>query len=128
VARRVEAVIDAWFDSGSMPAAQWGYPQEPGSAERFVMPAEFVCEAIDQTRGWFYSLLAVNVLVHGQVPYRHVLALGHIVDADGRKMSKSLGNVIDPWTILDSRGADPLRWWMFHQGSPWTSTRARASP
>jgi isoleucyl-tRNA synthetase len=122
-ARRVEAVIDAWFDSGSMPAAQWGYPAEPGSAERLVIPAEFVAEAIDQTRGWFYSLLAVNVLVHGTTPYRHALALGHIVDADGRKMSKSLGNVIDPWTILDSRGADPLRWWMFHQGSPWTSTR-----
>jgi isoleucyl-tRNA synthetase len=120
---RVEAVIDAWFDSGSMPAAQWGFPAEEGSTERFAIPAEFVCEAIDQTRGWFYSLLAVNQLVHGVVPYRHVLALGHIVDADGRKMSKSLGNVIDPWTILDSRGADPLRWWMFHQGSPWTSTR-----
>jgi isoleucyl-tRNA synthetase len=121
--RRVEAVIDAWFDSGSMPAAQWGYPAEPGSADRFVIPADFVAEAIDQTRGWFYSLLAVNVLVHGKVPYRHVLSLAHIVDADGRKMSKSVGNVIDPWTILDSRGADPLRWWMFHQGSPWTSTR-----
>ena len=121
--RRVEAVIDAWFDSGSMPAAQWGFPAVEGSAERFAIPAEFVCEAIDQTRGWFYSLLAINQLVHGTVPYRHVLALGHIVDADGRKMSKSLGNVIDPWTILDSRGADPLRWWMFHQGSPWTSTR-----
>ncbi|HKH87192.1 MAG TPA: class I tRNA ligase family protein, partial [Acidimicrobiales bacterium] len=121
--RRVEAVIDAWFDSGSMPAAQWGYPAEPGSAERLAIPAEFIAEAIDQTRGWFYSLLAVNVLVHGKAPYRHVLALGHIVDADGRKMSKSLGNVIDPWTILDTRGADPLRWWMFHQGSPWTSTR-----
>jgi isoleucyl-tRNA synthetase len=121
--RRVEAVIDAWFDSGSMPAAQWGYPAEPGSPERVVIPAEFVAEAIDQTRGWFYSLLAVNVLVHRKTPYRHVLALGHIVDADGRKMSKSVGNVIDPWPILDSRGADPLRWWMFHQGSPWTSTR-----
>jgi isoleucyl-tRNA synthetase len=121
--RRVEAVIDAWFDSGSMPAAQWGYPADPGSADRVVIPAEFVAEAIDQTRGWFYSLLAVNVLVHGTTPYRHVLALGHMVDADGRKMSKSLGNVIDPWTVLDSRGADPLRWWMFHQGSPWTSTR-----
>ncbi len=121
--RRVEAVIDAWFDSGSMPAAQWGYPAEPLSAERFAIPAEFVCEAIDQTRGWFYSLLAVNLLVHDTVPYRHVLALGHIVDADGRKMSKSLGNVIDPWSILETRGADPLRWWMFHQGSPWTSTR-----
>ncbi len=121
--RRIEAVIDAWFDSGSMPAAQWGYPAEPGSRESFAMPAEFVAEAVDQTRGWFYSLLAVNLLVHEVVPYRHVLALGHIVDAEGRKMSKSLGNVIDPWTVLDSRGADPLRWWMFHQGSPWTSTR-----
>ena len=121
--RRVEAVIDAWFDSGSMPAAQWGYPAVAGSVEQLAIPADFVAEAIDQTRGWFYSLLAVNRLVHGTTPYRHVLALGHIVDADGRKMSKSLGNVIDPWTILDSRGADPLRWWMFHQGSPWTSTR-----
>ncbi len=121
--RRVPPVIDAWFDSGSMPAAQWGYPQVPGSADRFLYPADFVAEAIDQTRGWFYSLLAVNTLVHGRAPYRHVLSLGHIVDADGRKMSKSVGNVIDPWTILDTLGADPLRWWMFHQGSPWTSTR-----
>jgi isoleucyl-tRNA synthetase len=122
-AQRVEAVIDAWFDSGSMPAAQWGYPHTPGSAERFRFPADLVAEAIDQTRGWFYSLLAVNVLVHGSAPYRHVLCLGHIVDAEGRKMSKSVGNVIDPWAILDSRGADPLRWWMFRQGSPWTATR-----
>ena len=96
---RVEPVIDAWFDSGSMPTAQWGYPQAPGSADRLVFPADFICEAIDQTRGWFYSLLAVNTLVRGQTPYRHVLCLGHIVDADGRKMSKSLGNVIDPWEI-----------------------------
>ncbi|MHB8295211.1 MAG: isoleucine--tRNA ligase, partial [Acidimicrobiales bacterium] len=122
-ARRVEAVIDAWFDSGSMPAAQWGYPAVEGSAERFAFPAGFVCEAVDQTRGWFYSLLAVNVLVFGRAPYETVLSLGHIVDADGRKMSKSQGNAIDPWDILDSRGADPLRWWMVHQGSPWTSTR-----
>jgi isoleucyl-tRNA synthetase len=120
---RVEPVIDAWFDSGSMPTAQWGYPQEPGSAERLVYPADFICEAIDQTRGWFYSLLAVNTLVRGSTPYRHVLCLGHIVDAEGRKMSKSVGNVIDPWEILDSRGTDPLRWWMFSQGSPWTPTR-----
>jgi isoleucyl-tRNA synthetase len=120
---RVAPVIDAWFDSGSMPTAQWGYPQAPGSAERLVYPADFICEAIDQTRGWFYSLLAVNTLVRGSTPYRHVLCLGHIVDADGRKMSKSLGNVIDPWEIVDSRGADPLRWWMFSQGSPWTPTR-----
>ncbi len=121
--RRVEPVIDAWFDSGSMPTGQWGYPVAEGSAERFVYPADFICEAIDQTRGWFYSLLAVNTLVLGSSPYRNVLCLGHIVDADGRKMSKSLGNIIDPWEILSTRGADPLRWWMFAQGSPWTPTR-----
>jgi isoleucyl-tRNA synthetase len=121
--RRVEPVIDAWFDSGSMPSAQWGYPVAEGSADKFVFPADFICEAIDQTRGWFYSLLAVNTLVRGSTPYRNVLCLGHIVDADGRKMSKSVGNVIDPWEILSTRGADPLRWWMFSQGSPWTPTR-----
>ena len=124
VARRVEPVIDAWFDSGSMPAAEVGYPHSAGSAEAFSFPADFISEAIDQTRGWFYSLLAVNTLVFGQCPFRHVVCLGHIVDADGRKMSKSVGNVLDPWEILDSRGADPLRWWMFSQGSPWTPTRA----
>ena len=123
VMRRVEPVIDAWFDSGSMPTAQWGYPGEPGSEDEFVYPADFICEAIDQTRGWFYSLLAVNTLVRESTPYRNVLCLGHIVDADGKKMSKSVGNVIDPWEILSTRGADPLRWWMFSQGSPWTPTR-----
>jgi isoleucyl-tRNA synthetase len=127
-ARRVEAVIDAWFDSGSMPAAQVGYPRSPGSAERFQFPADFISEAIDQTRGWFYSLLAVNTLVFGSSPYRHVVCLGHIVDAQGRKASKSLGNVLDPWEVLDSRGADPLRWWMFSQGSPWTPTQAGLGP
>jgi isoleucyl-tRNA synthetase len=120
---RVEPVIDAWFDSGSMPSAQWGYPVAAGSEEDFVYPADFICEAIDQTRGWFYSLLAVNTLVRGETPYKNVLCLGHIVDADGKKMSKSVGNVIDPWEILTTRGADPLRWWMFSQGSPWTPTR-----
>jgi len=124
VARRVEPVIDAWFDSGSMPAAQIGYPHAEGSALGFTFPADFISEAIDQTRGWFYSLLAINVIVFGESPYRHVVCLGHIVDADGRKMSKSLGNIIDPWTILDTRGADAMRWWMFSQGSPWTPTRA----
>jgi isoleucyl-tRNA synthetase len=122
-ATRVAPVIDAWFDSGAMPAAQWGYPHVPGSKERFSFPAEFIAEAIDQTRGWFYSLLAINVAVFGATPYRHVLCLGHIVDQDGRKMSKSLGNVMDPWEVLGTRGADPLRWWMFSQGSPWTPTR-----
>jgi isoleucyl-tRNA synthetase len=124
VSRRVAPVIDAWFDSGAMPAAQVGYPHAPGSVDAFTFPADFISEAIDQTRGWFYSLLAINTLVFGESPYKHVVCLGHIIDAEGRKMSKSLGNIIDPWTILDTRGADALRWWMFSQGSPWTPTRA----
>ena len=123
-ARRVEPVIDAWFDSGAMPSAQVGYPHVPGSESARQFPAQLVVEAIDQTRGWFYSLLAVNTLVFGATPYQHVLCLGHIVDEHGKKMSKSQGNVIDPWEVLDTRGADALRWWMFSQGSPWTSTRA----
>jgi len=123
-ARRVEPVIDAWFDSGAMPAAQVGYPHVPGSEAAMQFPAQLVVEAIDQTRGWFYSLLAVNTLVFGATPYQHVLCLGHIVDEHGKKMSKSQGNVIDPWEVLNTRGADALRWWMFSQGSPWTSTRA----
>jgi isoleucyl-tRNA synthetase len=123
-ARRVEPVIDAWFDSGAMPAAQVGFPHVPGSEAAMQFPAQLVVEAIDQTRGWFYSLLAVNTLVFGEKPYEHVLCLGHIVDENGKKMSKSVGNVIDPWEVLSTRGADPLRWWMFSQGSPWTSTRA----
>jgi isoleucyl-tRNA synthetase len=101
-----------------------GYPHVAGSKEAMQFPAQLVVEAIDQTRGWFYSLLAVNTLVFDQKPYEHVLCLGHIVDETGKKMSKSLGNVIDPWEVLNTRGADPLRWWMFSQGSPWTSTRA----
>ena len=122
-ARRVEPVIDAWFDSGSMPAAQVGYPNAPGSPESFEFPADFITEAIDQTRGWFYSLLAVNTLVFDAAPYKNVMCLGHIIDADGRKMSKSQGNIIDPYEILDTIGADGLRWWMYSQGSPWTPTR-----
>jgi len=123
-ATRVEPVIDAWFDSGAMPAAQVGYPHVEGSGEQMQFPAQLIVEAIDQTRGWFYSLLAVNTGVFSRKPYEHVLCLGHIVDENGKKMSKSLGNVIDPWSVLTTRGADPLRWWMFSQGSPWTSTRA----
>ncbi len=123
-ARRVAPVIDAWFDSGAMPAAQVGFPHVEGSREAMEFPAQFIAEAIDQTRGWFYSLLAVNTLVFGRSPYEHVLCLGHLVDQNGRKMSKSQGNVIDPWEVLDSRGADALRWWMFSQGSPWTPTRS----
>jgi isoleucyl-tRNA synthetase len=123
-ARRVEPVLDAWFDSGAMPAAQFRYPF--GDADRLFerrFPADFICEAIDQTRGWFYSLLAVNTLAFGRSPYRNVVCLALVVDKDGQKMSKSRGNVIDPWSVLDTRGADALRWNFFSSGSPWTPRR-----
>jgi isoleucyl-tRNA synthetase len=122
-ARRVEPVLDAWFDSGSMPAAQWHYPFEHRDVFERRFPADFICEAIDQTRGWFYSLLAVNTLVFGRSPYRNVVCLAHIVDRDGQKMSKTQGNIIDPWTVLRRRGADALRWYFFSAGSPWASRR-----
>jgi isoleucyl-tRNA synthetase len=122
-ARRVEPVIDAWFDSGAMPAAQFHYPFEHEELFEQRFPADFICEAIDQTRGWFYSLLAVNTLVFDQSPYRNVVCLSLVVDKDGQKMSKSKGNVIDPWTVLETRGADALRWNFFSAGSPWTPRR-----
>jgi isoleucyl-tRNA synthetase len=127
-ARRVDPVLDAWFDSGAMPAAQFHYPfatDAEGGDDQFAIrfPADFICEAIDQTRGWFYSLLAVNTLVFGRTPYRNVVCLALVVDKDGQKMSKSKGNVIDPWTVLDTRGADALRWNFFSAGSPWTPRR-----
>jgi isoleucyl-tRNA synthetase len=122
-ALRVEPVLDAWFDSGSMPAAQFHYPFENSDLFEQRFPADFICEAIDQTRGWFYSLLAVNTLVFGRTPYRNVVCLALVVDKDGQKMSKSKGNVIDPWTVLDTRGADALRWNFFSAGSPWTPRR-----
>ncbi|HSO94443.1 MAG TPA: isoleucine--tRNA ligase [Acidimicrobiia bacterium] len=122
-ARRVEAVLDAWFDSGAMPASQFHVPFEHEELFERRFPADFICEAIDQTRGWFYSLLAANTLVFGRAPYRNVVCLAHILDRDGQKMSKSRGNVIDPWTILSSQGADALRWYFFAAGSPWTSRR-----
>jgi isoleucyl-tRNA synthetase len=121
-------VLDAWFDSGAMPAAQFHHPfaansQEGADEFESRFPADFICEAIDQTRGWFYSLLAVNTLVFGRTPYRNVVCLALVVDKDGQKMSKSKGNVIDPWTVLDTRGADALRWNFFSAGSPWTPRR-----
>ena len=124
-ARRVPEVLDAWFDSGAMPFAQWGYPHAPGSRERLERsyPADFISEGIDQTRGWFYSLLAEGVMLFGAAPYRNVVCLGHIVDRHGRKMSKSLGNVLDPFELLDRYGADPLRWFMLASGSPWAPRR-----
>jgi isoleucyl-tRNA synthetase len=122
-ATRVEPVLDAWFDSGSMPAAQFHYPFDNQDVFERRFPADFICEAIDQTRGWFYSLLAVNTLVFDRTPYRNVVCLALIVDGAGQKMSKSRGNVIDPWSVLETRGAEALRWYMFSSGSPWTTKR-----
>jgi isoleucyl-tRNA synthetase len=122
-ATRIAPVLDAWFDSGSMPTAQFHYPFENTDNFAARFPADFICEAIDQTRGWFYSLLAVNTLVFDRSPYRNVVCLAHIVDGDGQKMSKSRGNVIDPWSVLRERGAEALRWYMFSSGSPWTPKR-----
>jgi isoleucyl-tRNA synthetase len=123
--RRVPEVIDAWFDSGSMPFAQWGFPHVEGSRERFetAFPADFVCEGIDQTRGWFYSLMAVNTLVFDRNAYRNVVCLGLILAEDGRKMSKHLGNILDPISLMDAHGADAVRWFMAAGGSPWASRR-----
>ncbi|NHB85243.1 isoleucine--tRNA ligase [Tessaracoccus sp. HDW20] len=123
--RRVPEVIDAWFDSGSMPFAQWGYPHAEGSKEQFAdrYPADFICEAIDQTRGWFYSLMAVGTLVFDESSYRNVVCLGHILADDGRKMSKHLGNVLEPIQLMDRHGADAVRWFMACSGSPWSARR-----
>ncbi|MEX0658400.1 MAG: isoleucine--tRNA ligase [Egibacteraceae bacterium] len=129
-AHRVPEVIDAWYDSGSMPFAQMGYPHVEGSTRQFedAFPADFICEAIDQTRGWFYSLMAVSTLLFDANSYRTVLCLGHIVDAEGKKMSKSLGNVLDPWELIESRGADALRWLLLTDGSPWLARRVGPEP
>jgi len=124
--RRVDEVIDAWFDSGSMPFAQWHYPFENEEHFRERFPADFIAEAIDQTRGWFYSLLAVATLVEGRSSYKRCLCLGHILDADAQKMSKSKGNVVHPDEILDKQGADAFRWYMFTVSSPWFPRRFSA--
>ncbi|HMC79685.1 MAG TPA: class I tRNA ligase family protein, partial [Acidimicrobiia bacterium] len=120
---RTHEVIDAWYDSGSMPFAQWGYPHHKEDLFKRRFPADFICEGLDQTRGWFYSLMAVSTLVFGQSSYRDVLCLGLIVDEEGKKMSKSQGNVLDPWTLLEAQGADALRWYLFTSGSPWANRR-----
>ena len=125
-ATRVPEVIDTWYDSGAMPFAQWGYHPELGRGEELFarsFPADFISEAIDQTRGWFYTLMAEGVLHFDSVTYRNVVCLGHIVDRDGKKMSKSLGNAIDPFEVLDRHGADALRWFLLTEGSPWASRR-----
>src|SRR5690606_42035676 len=123
--RRVPEVIDAWFDSGSMPFAQWGYPHVEGSKEKFeqAYPAQYICEAIDQTRGWFYSLMAVGTLVFDRSSYENVVCLGHILAEDGRKMSKHLGNILLPMPLMDQHGADAVRWFMAAGGSPCAARR-----
>ena len=123
VYRRVPQVIDAWFDSGSMPFAQFGAPHRNAELARSTYPADFIAEAIDQTRGWFYTLMAVGTLVFDQSSYRNVLCLGHILAEDGRKMSKHLGNILDPIPLMDRHGADAVRWFMLAGGSPWSARR-----
>ncbi|MGH2856260.1 MAG: isoleucine--tRNA ligase, partial [Solirubrobacteraceae bacterium] len=121
--RRVPEVIDVWFDSGSMPFAQWGAPHR--DQERFEerFPADFICEGLDQTRGWFYSMLAVSTLLFDRSSFRNVVCLGLILDEQGRKMSKSLGNTVEPGEVLDRYGADALRWYFFTSKQPWDGYR-----
>jgi len=120
---RVPEVVDVWLDSGAMPFAQLHAPFENQDRFEANFPADFVCEALDQTRGWFYSLLAVSVLLHGRAPYRNVLCLGLILDDEGQKMSKSKGNVVEPAQVLDLHGADALRWYYLASKQPWDGYR-----
>jgi isoleucyl-tRNA synthetase len=122
-ARRVPEVIDVWFDSGAMPFAQFGAPLRNEAEFRRSFPAQFICEAIDQTRGWFYSLLAVSTLVFGRSSYENVVCLGLLVDERGRKMSKHLGNVLEPVQLMEAHGADAVRWFFAVSGSPWATRR-----
>jgi isoleucyl-tRNA synthetase len=121
--RRVRSVIDAWFDSGSMPWAQFHYPFENEELFEERFPADFICEAIDQTRGWFYTLLAESVLLFDTSSYRNCVCLGLILDPEGQKMSKSRGNVVEPWDVLDRHGADAFRWYYFTAQQPWAGYR-----
>ena len=121
--RRVPELIDVWFDSGAMPVAQWGYPFQNQQLFEEQFPADYICEAIDQTRGWFYSLHAIATLLFESVSYKNVICLGHILDGQGKKMSKSRGNVVDPWSILTVQGADAARWYMYTSSPPGDSRR-----
>ena len=121
--RRVEAVIDAWFDSGAMPFAQFHYPFENERLFEERFPADYICEAIDQTRGWFYTLLAESTLLFDQTSYRNCVCLGLILDPEGQKMSKSRGNVVDPWDVIDRHGTDAFRWYYFTAQQPWAGYR-----
>lgn len=123
VMERTSEVIDVWFDSGSMPFAQYHHPFGDEKTFQEQYPADMICEGIDQTRGWFYSLLAVSTLYNGQAPYKSVIATGHILDENGQKMSKSKGNVIDPWDIINEFGTDAFRWALLSDSAPWNSKR-----
>ncbi|WP_123039880.1 isoleucine--tRNA ligase [Cohnella candidum] len=121
--KRTSEVIDVWFDSGSMPFAQYHYPFGDEKAFEEQYPADFICEGIDQTRGWFFSLLAVSTLFNGKAPYKSVISTGHVLDENGQKMSKSKGNVIDPWEIINEFGTDAFRWALLADSAPWNSKR-----
>jgi isoleucyl-tRNA synthetase len=121
--RRVPELIDVWFDSGAMPVAQWGYPYANKDLFEEQFPADYICEAIDQTRGWFYSLHAISTMLFENVSYKNVICLGHILDGEGQKMSKSKGNIVDPWSVLDAHGADAFRWYLYTSGPPGDSRR-----
>ena len=116
--QRVPELIDVWFDSGSMPYAQWHYPFENKETFREQYPADFICEAVDQTRGWFYSLHAISALLHNSVAFKNVICLGLVLDGEGQKMSKSRGNVVDPWDVLNTHGADAFRWYLYTASPP----------
>ena len=120
---RTPEVIDCWFDSGSMPFAQWHYPFENKETFEANFPADFISEAIDQTRGWFYTLLAISTLLFDRSPFENCIVMGHVQDAEGRKMSKHIGNVVDPWEVLDKQGADAVRWYFYASSAPWLPTR-----
>ncbi len=121
--KRTPGVVDVWFDSGAMPFAQWHYPFENQEEFESHFPAEFICEAIDQTRGWFYSLLAISVMLGRGTPYLNCMVNGHILDEDGLKMSKSRGNVVDPWDAVQEHGADAVRWYLVTVSQPGASKR-----
>jgi isoleucyl-tRNA synthetase len=121
--KRVPEVIDVWFDSGAMPFAQHHFPHENEQLFQKEFPANFICEALDQTRGWFYSLLAVSTLLFDTTPYENVVCLGLILDGEGQKMSKSKGNTVEPWQVLDKYGADAFRWYFFTSKQPWDGYR-----
>jgi isoleucyl-tRNA synthetase len=116
--RRVPEVIDVWFDSGAMPFAQWGYPINNQDKFENQYPADYICEAVDQTRGWFYSLHAISAMLNESVAFKNVISLGHILDENGEKMSKSKGNIVDPWSVFNSSGADAFRWYCYTASPP----------